>query len=261
MIRTLSRTAEQIISSYQNLPFGDSSCSCPYFNNEKTNMRASLRVLIGKGTPQEIIDEAELIALKEKTSLSQKSSQEIKKFLVDHKLGIDCSGFVYHVLEAEFRERFNTSLKSVLVFPYATSFLRRLIASWRPIENTNVKTFAHERNSINVDLSAVEPGDLIVLCCAKEPSHHPDHVVLVEKVEYNDTSHVQNIHYVHSFQWSTDGLYNHGIKQGSITITDPKQSIINQHWTEQDQIGEKNQTWVHFRDAKQVLIRRIIHKK
>lgn len=219
-------------------------------------MRASLRVLIGKGTPQEIQEEASLLALKEKQVLKQKTQEEVKQFLVEHGLGVDCSGFVFHVLAAELREVYHTSWRSILSFPYATSMIRKCIASWRVVENTNVKTLAHDINSNEVALSDIRPGDLIIMLQAKTPMHHPDHIMLVESVTTQEGKQ-PCITYVHSFQWSQDGKYGHGIKRGTITVVYPHAPLIDQEWEESQKKGSENETWEHFKDATRVMIRRI----
>ena len=58
-INMLSPKAGQIIDKYFNLPFaGVLGVRCPYFNNARRNLRGQLRGLVGKGTPEEIVEEA-----------------------------------------------------------------------------------------------------------------------------------------------------------------------------------------------------------
>ena len=64
--KTLSQKSLSIIDSYANFSFAGAICSVPYFNNKTTKSRAGLRALIGKGKPEEIRDELEIIIKKEK---------------------------------------------------------------------------------------------------------------------------------------------------------------------------------------------------
>ena len=223
MNKTLSQPALDIIRQYETLQFGDKQICTPYFNNKRQKIRGALRVLVGKGTPSDIVEEAELMARREHVELKKLSSEDVSKFLIDHNLGIDCSGFVYHVLNAE------KPLKSRLKFPN-TSLLRKLLTKLRPAENTNVKTLAHKKNSSEVKLSDIQPGDLITMVGSKKVGN-PDHVLLVE----NTTNDV--ISYVHSYTLPSDGKYDHGIKHGEIEITDAKKSIVDQRWDDAEMLA------------------------
>ena len=65
------------------------------------------------------------------------------------------------------------------------------------------------------------------------------------------------ISYVHSFRWSKDGLYDHGVQQGTVTISDKSKSLAEQIWEEKNKIGEENETWRHVQLAEPVEIRRL----
>jgi hypothetical protein len=217
---TLSQPARGMIAHYESLRFGSVHVSVPYFNNKRQQVRGALRVLVGKGAPAEIEEEAQLIALRCHTDLATLSAENLKKFLVDNNLGIDCSGFVYHVLNAE------APLAPRLTFPNV-SLLRKLLTKLRPIENTNVKVFAHKKNSTTVPLSDVQAGDIITMVGSKKVGN-PDHILLVEEVNRNAIS------YVHAYKFASDGTYNHGIKHGTIEMTDSSKPITEQVWDSED---------------------------
>lgn len=90
--------------------------------------------------------------------------------------GIDCSGFVCRVIEAE------KPIKQV-IYPTG-SWFARLRFWWRPVENTNVALLASAVNSRKVPFVGVRPGDLI--CVGVE------HVMMVVKVVG------KNIYYAHA---------------------------------------------------------------
>ncbi len=225
-----------MIQAYESLQFGDKQIPTPYFNNKRQKVRGALRVLVGKGTPEDIVEEAKLIARRAHQELKTLSKKDLSAFLVDHNLGIDCSGFVYHVLNAE------RPLQSKLKFPN-TSLLRKLLTKFRTAENTNVKVLAHEKNSSAIAITDIQPGDFIAMIGSKKVGA-PDHILLVEKVD-GDV-----IHYVHSYKLPSDGKYDHGIKHGEIEITDAKKSILDQRWDDAEVLEA-------VRDAKEVNVRRL----
>ena len=236
MKKTLSQPALDMIQAYESLQFGDKQVTTPYFNNKRQKVRGALRVLVGKGTPSDIVEEATLIALREHMDFKSLSTKELTTFLVDHNLGIDCSGFVYHVLNAE------VPLKSRLKFPN-TSLLRKLLTKLRPVENTSVKVLTHEKNSSKVAIADIKPGDFITIIGSKKVGA-PDHILLVDSVKDNV------IYYVHSFKLPSDGKYDHGIKHGEIEITDAKKRIQDQRWDDAEVLEA-------VRDAKEVSVRRL----
>jgi hypothetical protein len=252
--KTLSEQALKTIQHYSQLTFGDKKINCPYFNNRRSKVRAGLRVMIGKGNPEEIVDEANLFALREKINLKNLSGESLKQFLVDHNLGVDCSAFAYYVLAAEYAQKCGAKLSSRLHYPH-TNILRKLLIKLRPVENIGVPTLGHERNSSLVEIKDVLPGDLvIVLNAGKE--QNVNHVLVVYKVEYENDLPTK-LFYAHSFAWSIDGKYNHGIKSGTIEITDISKSILEQIWTENGKRSEENETYLRAREAQTLQLKRL----
>lgn len=70
----LSQLAQSIIYNYLHVPIG-SRCVCPYFNNRRSKIRGGLRALVGKGSPEDIKEEVEILSLKEKKDLHKCTSQ------------------------------------------------------------------------------------------------------------------------------------------------------------------------------------------
>lgn len=249
-MRTLSTEAQQVLHAYLQLPFTNKQVNAPYFNNQRSNVRGGLRALIGKGTPADIAEEAELIALREKITLSSLSDEQLKKFLVDHNLGVDCSALAYYTLAAELKARKNSDLKNNLFFPHAKNFVRRLLTRLRPAENVNVTVLGDDHNSAPVSLTHVQPGDLIILW-QTGPEKKLNHVLVVHEVDGI------SIHYTHSFRWSKEGQYEHGARTGTITITDPAKSLLEQTWTEKKYQNSDNDTFKHAQAAAKLELRRL----
>lgn len=255
MTQTLSTAALNTIEQYLSLPIAGKKVQCPYMNNKTSNVRAGLRVLLGKGSVQDILDEIELIALREKIDLNACSELEVKKLLIEHNIGIDCSGFAYYVLDAELRQTRKKSLRQLLSFPFSNSPIRKIITTLRPVENTNVRVFAHEKNSTSVSISDIAVGDMIIMIgTGKE--HTLDHMLVIHAI---NTSKKQTVlSYSHALRWKTDGLYGHGVKQGTITITNPTLGLLDQQWEENKKQGEENETYWRATTATKLEIRRLI---
>lgn len=252
--KTLSPQALQVIENYLHLPFQSRSISCPYFNNKRHGVRGALRVTIGKGTPEEIVDEAMLFGLREKTDLKNLSDEELKHFLVDHNLGIDCSGLAYYILDAQYYSIHKKNLKKYIHFETGNP-LRKLITLLRPAENTGALTFANDKNSKVVSLSDVKPGDFVaILYSGREKNFH--HMVTIHQVDYENGKPAV-LHYTHTLDWRVDGKYNHGVKQGRIEIVDLSRPVLEQKWVENNVSGDENETWVKAKEAERVELRRI----
>ncbi|MBI5728334.1 MAG: hypothetical protein HY984_01110 [Candidatus Magasanikbacteria bacterium] len=252
---TLSREAEGVIKEYLRLPFPDREIACLYYNNRRRHLRGSLAVLVGKGRPVDIVDEAALLARQEKTDLNQLDNQQLKKFLVDHHLGVDCSALVYHVLDAEARSKKKLPLHKLLFPPPARTPLGWLRSRLRSMENTSVSVFADEKNSQTIALEDIQPGDLLIFLRTGE-KHDRDHVLLVEAVG-DDQPGAKLISYVHSFEWRSDGRYGREVRRGTIRCVAPGHPLLEQEWQEKNKLGVENETWQHAKLADRLEIRRL----
>lgn len=263
----LSPKAEQIIHDYFNLPFkGIIGVRTPYFINARQRERGQLRVLIGKGTPNEIIEEAKIISLQYHAGLFDKQGDcclhnthtgepvtvdNLRHFLIDHHLGIDCSGFVTQVLLAHYQEtkQLNFTRKMFIIPP--GKIMRRLIAWFRPVENISVTTYANERNSVPVrTLQEIKPGDLVIML-KTGPRHDRDHILLITEVQG------KILHYVHARAWGREGKYGHGVSRGIITMSEPGGTLLEQTWGELGFVGEHNETYLEAKNAATFAVKRL----
>ncbi len=222
----LMRDTEVALQNYLALPFGTSKIAVPYYNNRRSGMRAGLRAWIGKGTATEILEEAELAAIRERRPYTLWSKAEARTFLVDHNIGIDCSGFVYHLLDTESRARGRGPLGGGTGWLSwnGVSLLRRLITRFRAVENASVAVLASKDNSIEIPLRAVRPGDVITMmhndAMPRIPGLARDHILFVYKVAPG------RISFAHSIAWPSDGMYEHGVRLGEVTIA-PEATTID----------------------------------
>lgn len=249
-MKTLTPAAQAVLDAYLQLPFAGKHVNAPYFNNQRNKVRGGLRALIGKGTPADIVEEAELMALRDRIALGELSDEAIKKFLVDHNLGVDCSALAYYTLAAEVGAKKKNDLRKVLHFTHATNLVRRFLTRLRPAENVSVAVLADDKNTMPISLLHVQPGDLLILW-QTGPEKKLNHVLVVHAVDEGA------IHYTHTFRWSTEGQYNHGARQGRITITNPTKSLLDQTWAEKNKINNENETFEHARNAAKLELRRL----
>ncbi len=200
----LSPKAQQVIHDYFNLPFsGIPGVRVPYFNNARLKQRGQLRALVGKGTPAEIVEEAQIISWQRHAGIFDKSGacclhnehtgqpvtpNDLRKFLVDNFLGVECSGFVTQVLRAHFLETKHVDITKKIFITSPRHFLRWLIAKLRPIENIDVRVYANPKNSTQIigseagyDYSKVEAGDVLINLEKTKP-FRCNHIMLVTNV-------------------------------------------------------------------------------
>jgi len=263
----LLSSAEKTIHDYLNLPFiGVSGVRCPYFNNARLGQRGQLKVLVGKGSPEEIVEEAKIISTQYRKDVFDKNgvfnahvehpaeheqAECIRQFLVDNNLGVDCSGFVTNVLQKHFYEIKKIDFTKKLFITPKKNFLRWLISRLRPVEQISVNVYANDKNTVVVnDLQMIQPADLIILL-KTGPNKNHDHILLVTETDGN------KIKYAHARAWSGEGKYGHGVSQGVITITNPEKGLLEQAWEEKDKTGQDNETYLEAKRATILQTRRI----
>lgn len=249
-MKTLTEQAQVVLEKYLQLPMLGAPVNAPYFNNDRVKTRAGLAATIGKGNPEDLALETEILAKTKRFPLETAPALEIKKFMTEHNLGVDCSALVYYVLRYEVLMRARQDLPSILKFPNATSLWRKLITKMRPVENTSVAVFGAPENSFVISKSEVQPGDFIVLWNTGL-DHKLNHILLITEVNENE------ITYAHSFRWRTEGQYDHGVRVGTITWKNKTTPITDDLWVEKNQTNSANDTWQHAIEAQRVELRRL----
>lgn len=244
--KKLGKNAWSLIDEYKNFNYNKATCSIPYFNNKTKNYRAALAVNIGKGNPEEIKEELDSIVIKNKIDTSSLSSHDLKKILVDNNIGIDCSGFVYHVLNAESLENKNTPLKKRITF--SGNIINKIRAYVRPVANTGVSVLADNKNSKIINISEVLPGDFITMTYLNNEDIR-DHIIVIHEVIY-ENSYPIKLHYSHSIAYAEDGLYSHGVRQNTIQIIDKENDIKKSTWLESGLYSRLHHSTVELRRLK-----------
>lgn len=264
----LSIKAQKILDEYFNLPFrGVAGVRCPYFNNVRLKQRAQLRVLIGKGTPKEITEEAKIISIQyhagifdttghcclheTRTHTRPTIAEDIRKFLIDHNLGIECSGFVTQILRAHFKETKEVDMARKFHIISPRFFFRWLVSKIRPVENIGVRCYADNKNTRAVDWRQAQAGDVVVMLEAGSQKKR-NHILLITE----NTG--EAIKYTHARQWVADGQYGHGAVKGEVKIIKPDGSLLEQEWEECGCVNSQNETFLEAKNAAVLEIRRII---
>ncbi len=233
--KTLSPRSLSVIDQYSHLKAGSAVASVPYFNNKTVRSRAAFRVYGGKGSPQDLSDEVNSIAVKQHLDLQSLADESLKKILVENNLGIECSGFAYYVLNAENNELSKGSLDKHISFVNCSGIVGKIRCSLRPVENCDVATFAHEKNSRLIAMNEIAPGDMITMLGGPEGEER-NHILIIHQVEYQNFVPFR-LHYSHAVAYPEDGLYGSGVRQGAIEIADVNAPITSALWTENGKEG------------------------
>lgn len=225
MTEQISEVGQKVINAFKSLSLGGKTVTAPYFINDKR--RKDLRAMVGKGTPDEIVMEARIWEKLKGVDFSTMTEKEIKQFLMNIGLGIDCSGFVLYVLDALYQEKTGKHIFNRLT-PLKNSFLWPLMYRLRPVENMGAETLTNDENSVRIAINDVHPGDLFRSKAKKNNGHH---IMIITKVERDESNNVTKITYTHSSQYYAD---ENGVKTGDIEITDPNKALEEQNWLEKD---------------------------
>ncbi len=243
--------ARAMIDLYLALPVGTKP-SCPYFNNKRRRSRSKLRALVGKGSPAEIAEEAAIEAKFARLDIAAMATDKLKEFLVDQDLGIDCSGFAYHVLNSHSQETRGRSIQS-FVKSARSGMFGPLLARLRPAENLGVSSFAHEKNSSAIRASEARPGDVVTFIGTGRDGMY-NHILVVTGIERTADGDTR-LSYAHSYAWPSDGVFGHGVREGDILVHGD--DLLGGTWKEKGVTGSENYTYESARNAKSVSVRRL----
>ena len=224
VIHKLPESANKVIHEYTNLPLGGKKVVTPYYINLKSQ-RAGLRVLVGKGDPGEIAREVNVVAQLKSIDLNQLSEYEIRKLMQDSHIGIDCSGFIVHIVNFWLRNQGGKPLINYIVFR-DQNILSRLKRRFRPVEQLGANILTNDANCNRIDsINDVKPGDFIRSKGLRKNSHH---IILVSEVTIEDNI-VKEIEYVHSIKGYNE---ENGVRFGKILVNDHTKKLHEQLWTE-----------------------------
>jgi hypothetical protein len=223
----LDPSIQAVIEGYLNLRLAGKQVVAPYFMN--TPGRKGRRVSVGKGTAQELERETVRLAKKHGFDLTAASPDQIRDFMIYHKLGIDCSGLVAWASHKLIRQQNQGSLWRRIRYkghPLRTTIIRYV----RPVENISACLLTDGINAHTIqNLSDVRPGDIIRLL-------NGNHVLLITEVGYKQDTPA-HFKYVNSTEY---GGVKYGVRYGRIDIVKPSGRILDQMWVD----GENDVNWI-----------------
>lgn len=198
----MRRDLFQIVQKYENLKLiNGQKRNCPYWMNKLKDGEVFIRGQFnGKGSWQYI--QSALNSALKKEHLDDKilPQEKLQKLARRHRIGIDCSGFVYRVFE-------HLGLSNI--FP-------------ENINHTNANIITTSQISLKVDkIKDIRPLDLIRMLGGK-------HIAVV----INKTD--QEIEYAHS----SDKTVIQGVHRGTVQIRYPEKGLESQLWAEKTKKGE-----------------------
>ncbi|MBI4037386.1 hypothetical protein HY385_03105 [Candidatus Daviesbacteria bacterium] len=131
------------------LPLGGKKVPTPYRRNEVGSFQKLGPEFQGKSSPEVLTQTTKKLAKEQNFDLNKASMEEIREFMKQNKLGIDCSGFVYRMLNSLVQKVKGKSLEG-FGFPH--------------VGRTNVDRLTSDEFSIKIpDFDQIKPGDLVRL--------------------------------------------------------------------------------------------------
>jgi hypothetical protein len=139
--------------------------------------------------------------------------------MVEHNLGIDCSGLAVHILKgiyANFPVSDNKTkkikiLKKIKIVPFYKNPFRYLISKMRPLENIGVRILADNKNSFELNnFSDVRPGDMMIRTNLK-------HVYLIIGVEKENET-IKKISYFHAPRPKQKDYFGPGVFEKTVIL-------------------------------------------
>lgn len=209
-----SEALEKLYYEYTHLPLGGKLIRCPYWSNRQ-------RILLtgpycGKGTPSQITQATNEAARKYKVNLDKLSSTEIRKFMENHRVGVDCSGFIYHLADA-----FNKEKADKGIFDFVEG------VKGNGPRKVNAFCFTNEKNSIGIPRAGmIKIGDFIRFNGGK-------HIAIVLRIKKDKKGIPLEITYAHSGRLSAIT----GVHTGKFSVKNPNAGLNMQKWFEKTRKG------------------------
>lgn len=203
---------QDIFYLYTHLPLGGKKIVCPYWIDNPKKLKHGPGG--GKASPQEIVILTRLKAQEKGIDLAKLSEREIVLFMKKNKVGVDCSGFAFWMLNALDLEKGGNGIADDI--PNCRGKYIKVRASTKMLTDGGVSFFVKKINEI-------KPGDMIRL----RGGHH---LAVVLEIEKDKDGNTRKIVYAHSS--SPVFTVVSGVHQESIIIKDSEKSLQEQDWAE-----------------------------
>ncbi|RJR26080.1 hypothetical protein C4578_00065 [Candidatus Microgenomates bacterium] len=211
-------TSEALIKtleSYSKLSLGGKTVRAPYWMNKlKLGIFGPFG---GKGRPEDLISSVKTEAEKKGIKLEKLSEEEILSFMKRKKIGVDCSGFVFWMLDSLDRERGGNGIADDIPGSKGKFLSSR----------ANAQMLTSKEVVVPVEkVKDIKPGDVIRL-------RGGQHLAVVVSVTKNGGKVIE-VEYAHSSFLSKEK----GVHLQRIEVTDEDKGIGEQIWLEQTDKGE-----------------------
>jgi len=206
-----SRVLQDLFYRYTHLSLGGKKIVCPYWMN---NLEKGIYGPIGgKGRPEEVVNAVKEAAKEEKIDLNRMPAEEIVLFMKAKRIGVDCSGFVFWMLDELDKEKGGNGIANDI--PGAEGKVIKARANTRMLTDDKVSLPVEKVKEIKV-------GDMIRMRRGR-------HVAIVLSVERNPSGIIKSIEYAHS---SNAGTKVSGVHKAAIKIVDSNKGLREQKWLE-----------------------------
>ena len=138
----------QKLNDYLHFAIDDNEVPIPYILQPS---RWNFNKSSGKGSPEMLYKEVFELIEKQRLQISKLNSGDIYKLMKEHRIGVDCSGFVYHLLDAYLLAEKQVSLSQKLVrYSGVLGLLEKNILSFQRYRRINAATLTSSLNSQNI---------------------------------------------------------------------------------------------------------------
>lgn len=210
-----SAVLEKLYFEYTHLLLGGKAVRCPYWSNEEKNLIPG--PFKGKGTPKQISEATTKRALDLGLDLEKMSSAEIRSFMVREKIGVDCSGFVYHLADGLDKEKGGQGILEKVAGVNGNGPFK-----------VNAFCLTNDRNSLPVEsVAEIRIGDFIRLNAGK-------HIAIVLRINKDRQKTTKEVIYAHSAFFSKMT----GVHTARFLIKGISAGLEKQQWFEKDRQGK-----------------------
>lgn len=181
----------------------------------------------GKGTPKQIRELVLKAAKKEHFDLKKATLDEIIQFMIKQGIGVDCSGFVYYILDQYLKKEKKRSLDTLILrYPGILGKIERLVLQKNRVRRSSAATLTNQLNTVKIEqVKDIRPGDMIRLTHADWKGKHIIIIVALDEkfITYAMTSQYTKIQ---------------GARFGKILIKDKNKGLEAQEWLEETKKGK-----------------------
>ena len=181
----------------------------------------------GKAPIDEIIQEFETKIKQDKQQIALLSPNQIKQMMQSYGIGIDCSGFAYHILNSLVRQKTKKDLNRFLIrFPGMIGVVDKAMFKNKRYQKISAAVLTSDLNTIKINnTSDIRVGDLIRMTHQGYEGKHPLVVVKVTPT---------SILYAHSSEY----VETNGVHFGKILIHNVGRNLYQQEWSEKTTAGK-----------------------